>query len=174
MKRGFLGSSEKEPADSWTILKSTREVSIYTLQATTIDNVDQKSIDNNITSSIDITCEKVEKVEVLMPSIAEKEPIYITLMEQCPFHGFPHEQPMDHINIVGEKYPGIKFLQTPGRTLASGSSLERTLVPRIPARRKPSSRYGIFRVWSQDRPLPLGNEKLLVRRTFHISKYGRV
>ena len=34
-----------------------------------------------------------------MPSIAEREPIYITLMEHHPFHGFPHEQPMDHINM---------------------------------------------------------------------------
>ena len=42
-----------------------------------------------------------------MPSIAEKEdfelkPIYITLMEHGPFHGFPHEQAMDHINMIEE------------------------------------------------------------------------
>ena len=42
-----------------------------------------------------------------MPSIAEREdfelkPIYITLMEHGPFHGFPHEQAMDHINMIEE------------------------------------------------------------------------
>nr|VDD25016.1 unnamed protein product [Brassica oleracea] len=46
MKRGFLGSSKKKPADSRTICKSTREESIDTLQAASIDSVNQKSIDN--------------------------------------------------------------------------------------------------------------------------------
>ncbi|KAF3593951.1 hypothetical protein DY000_02020533 [Brassica cretica] len=46
MKRGFLGSSKKKPADSRTIRKSTREESIDTLQATMIDSVNQKSIDS--------------------------------------------------------------------------------------------------------------------------------
>ncbi|KAG2282758.1 hypothetical protein Bca52824_053978 [Brassica carinata] len=45
MKRGFLGSSKKEPADSRTICKSTREVSIDTLQATAIDSMNQASND---------------------------------------------------------------------------------------------------------------------------------
>ena len=50
-----------------------------------------------------------------MPSIAEREdfvlkPIYITLMEHRPFHGFPHEQEMDHINMV-EELIGIVYLQ---------------------------------------------------------------
>ncbi|KAF2600878.1 hypothetical protein F2Q68_00009920 [Brassica cretica] len=112
MKREFFGSSKKEPADSRTIRKSTREVSINTLQATAIDNVDQKSIDNNTTSSIDITCEKAGKVEVLMPSIIEREPTYITLMEQCPLHGFPHEQPMGHINMF-EKLVLFIFNEVP-------------------------------------------------------------
>ncbi|KAF3581409.1 hypothetical protein DY000_02031163 [Brassica cretica] len=58
-----MSSSKKEPTDSRTIRRSTREVSIDTLQATAIDSVDQKSIDNNTTSSIDITCEKAERVE---------------------------------------------------------------------------------------------------------------
>ncbi|KAF2573687.1 hypothetical protein F2Q70_00002785 [Brassica cretica] len=40
---------------------------------------------------------------------------------------------------VGEKYSGIEFLQTPGRTPASGSLLEGTPVLRIPARRNPGS-----------------------------------
>ncbi|KAF3587391.1 hypothetical protein F2Q69_00029053 [Brassica cretica] len=40
---------------------------------------------------------------------------------------------------VGEKYSGIEFLQTPGRTSASGSPLEGTPVPRIPARRNSGS-----------------------------------
>ncbi|KAF3563340.1 hypothetical protein DY000_02014925 [Brassica cretica] len=40
---------------------------------------------------------------------------------------------------VGEKYSGIEFLQTPGRTPASGSPLEGIPVPRIPARRNPGS-----------------------------------
>ncbi|KAL0815628.1 hypothetical protein Bca101_072072 [Brassica carinata] len=107
MKRGFLGPSKKEPASLCTIRKSTREVSINTLQATAIDKVNQKSIDGNTTPSIEITCEKAENVEVLIPSIAEREefelkPIYITLMEQRLFHGFPHEQAMDHINMIEE------------------------------------------------------------------------
>ncbi|KAF3583886.1 hypothetical protein F2Q69_00031470 [Brassica cretica] len=46
MKRGFMGSSKKELADSHTIRKSTREASIDTLQATSIDNVNQASNDN--------------------------------------------------------------------------------------------------------------------------------
>ncbi|KAF2596598.1 hypothetical protein F2Q68_00010304 [Brassica cretica] len=53
MKRGFLGPSKKEHADSRTIRKSTREASIDTLQAS--------SIDSNTTPSIDITCGKAEK-----------------------------------------------------------------------------------------------------------------
>ncbi|KAF2576038.1 hypothetical protein F2Q70_00003715 [Brassica cretica] len=65
---------------------------------------------------------------------------------------------------VGENYSGIEFLQTPSRTPASGSPLKGTPVPR----------NGVFRVRSQDRPLPSGNGKLPIRRTFHISKYGRV
>ncbi|KAF2572475.1 hypothetical protein F2Q70_00002762 [Brassica cretica] len=36
---------------------------------------------------------------------------------------------------VGEKYSGIEFLQTPGRTPASGSPLGGTPVLRIPAMR---------------------------------------
>ncbi|KAF3582990.1 hypothetical protein DY000_02031743 [Brassica cretica] len=46
MKRGFLGYSKKKPADSRTIHKSTREESIDTLQAASIDSVNQKSINN--------------------------------------------------------------------------------------------------------------------------------
>ena len=115
MKRGFIGPSKKEPAGLCMIRKSTREVSIDTLQATAIDKVNQKSIDGNTTPSIEITCEKAENVEVLIPSIAEREefelkPIYITLMEHRPFHGFPHEQEMDHINMV-EELIGIVYLQ---------------------------------------------------------------
>ncbi|KAF2606625.1 hypothetical protein F2Q68_00044350 [Brassica cretica] len=45
MRRGFLGSSKKEPADSRTICKSTREASIDTLQAVAIDSVNQASND---------------------------------------------------------------------------------------------------------------------------------
>ena len=104
MKRRFLGPSKKESADSRTIRKSTREASIDTLQATTIDSVNQKSIDSNTMPSINITCEKTEKVEIL---IAERDdfdlkPIYIQLMRQRPFHGFPHERQMDHINMFEE------------------------------------------------------------------------
>ncbi|KAF3593956.1 hypothetical protein DY000_02020534 [Brassica cretica] len=51
MKRGFLGYSKKKPADSLTIRKSTREESIDTLQAASIDSVNQKSIDNDIVDS---------------------------------------------------------------------------------------------------------------------------
>uniref|UniRef100_A0A0D3A9X0 Uncharacterized protein n=1 Tax=Brassica oleracea var. oleracea TaxID=109376 RepID=A0A0D3A9X0_BRAOL len=47
MKRGFLGSSKKESADSRTIHKSTREESIDTLQAASIDIVNQTSNDTN-------------------------------------------------------------------------------------------------------------------------------
>ncbi|KAF2571502.1 hypothetical protein F2Q70_00002826 [Brassica cretica] len=50
---------------------------------------------------------------------------------------------------VGEKYAGIEFLQTPGRTPASGSLLEGTPVPRIPARRNPGSP-----LWSFPSPVP--------------------
>ncbi|KAF3533209.1 hypothetical protein DY000_02039675 [Brassica cretica] len=63
MRRGFSGYSKKEPADSHTIRKSTREVSIDTLQAAAIDSVNQESIDSNTMLSIDITCEKAENVE---------------------------------------------------------------------------------------------------------------
>ena len=86
-----MGSSKKESAGLCTICKSTREESIDTLQATAIDRVNQKSIDSNTTPLIDIACEKAEKVEIL---IVERddfdlEPIYIQLMRQRPFHGFP-------------------------------------------------------------------------------------
>ena len=77
MKRELLGSSKKELADSCTIHKSTREVSIDTLQAAAIDNVNHKSIDSNTTQSIDITCEKAENVEgAAIPddsTVAEKD-----------------------------------------------------------------------------------------------------
>ncbi|KAF3598082.1 hypothetical protein DY000_02020989 [Brassica cretica] len=77
MKRGFIGHSKKEPAGLCTIGKSTREVSIDTLQATAIKKVNQKSIGSNktpsigsnTTPSIDITCEKEKKVEVLILSL---------------------------------------------------------------------------------------------------------
>ncbi|KAF2574017.1 hypothetical protein F2Q70_00002702 [Brassica cretica] len=49
---------------------------------------------------------------------------------------------------VGEKYSGIEFLPTPGRTLASRSPLEGTPVPRIPTRRYPGPRNGVFRARS--------------------------
>ncbi|KAF2548378.1 hypothetical protein F2Q70_00023126 [Brassica cretica] len=71
------------------------------------------------------------------------------------------------IHVVGEKYSVIQFLQTPGRTPASGSPLEGTPVPRIPAVEFSGSGPMIA-------PLPPGNGKLLIRRTFHISEYGRV
>ncbi|CAG7909608.1 unnamed protein product, partial [Brassica rapa] len=45
MKRGFLGPSRNEPAGLCTIRKSTRDVSIDTLQAATIDSVSQASND---------------------------------------------------------------------------------------------------------------------------------
>ena len=45
MNRGFMGSSKKEPADSRTIRKSTREESIDTLQVASIDSVNQASND---------------------------------------------------------------------------------------------------------------------------------
>ncbi|KAF3593532.1 hypothetical protein DY000_02021705 [Brassica cretica] len=107
-KIGFLGSSKKESACLCMIRKSTREVSIDTLQAAAIDRVNQKSIDSNTTPSIDITCEKTEKVEgtaipdnstVTEEDDFELKPIFITLMEQRHFHGFPHEQAMDHIDM---------------------------------------------------------------------------
>ena len=98
MKRGFLGSSKKEPAGLCTIRKSTRQESIDTLQATAIDSVNQKSIDNNTTPSIDITCEKVE-ILIDERDDFDLKPIYIQLMRQHPFHGFPPEQPIDQINM---------------------------------------------------------------------------
>jgi len=64
MKRGYRGSSKKEPADSHTIRKSTREVSINTLQATAIDSVDQKSIDRNTTPNHPIWHGSLGLVEV--------------------------------------------------------------------------------------------------------------
>ena len=45
MKRGFMGSSKKEPADLRTIRKSTKEESIDTLQAASIDSVNHASND---------------------------------------------------------------------------------------------------------------------------------
>ena len=98
MKRGFLGSSKKEPAGLCTIRKSTRQESIDTLQATAIDSVNQKSIDNNTTPSIDITCEKVE-ILIDERDDFDLKPIYIQLMRQHPFHVFPPEQPIDQINM---------------------------------------------------------------------------
>uniref|UniRef100_A0A0D3CSU9 Retrotransposon gag domain-containing protein n=1 Tax=Brassica oleracea var. oleracea TaxID=109376 RepID=A0A0D3CSU9_BRAOL len=47
MKRRFLGSSKKKPADSRTICKSMREELIDTLQAASIDSVNQASNDTN-------------------------------------------------------------------------------------------------------------------------------
>ena len=89
MKRGFLDSSKKEPADSRTIRKFTREASIDTLQAASIDNVNQASNDTiQLTSDNtshpdtvhrntvhpntvhpvknDTTCGETEKIEVLI------------------------------------------------------------------------------------------------------------
>ncbi|KAF3558724.1 hypothetical protein F2Q69_00013412 [Brassica cretica] len=55
-----------------------------------------------------------------------------------------------------------------------GSPLEGTLVPRIPARRNPGSPLWSFPGPVPGSPLPLGNGKLPIRRTFHISECGRV
>ncbi|KAF2614755.1 hypothetical protein F2Q70_00012310 [Brassica cretica] len=69
---------------------------------------------------------------------------------------------------VGEKYSGIKFLQTPGRTPTYGS----------PLRGPPVPRYRVLRVKSLGPSLgpspSLGKGKLPIRGTFHISGYGRV
>ena len=73
MKRGFLRPSKKEPVDSLTIRNYTRKASIDILQETAIDKVNQNSIDSNTTPSIDTTCGETEMIEVLMPSIAERE-----------------------------------------------------------------------------------------------------
>jgi len=73
------------------------------------------------------------------------------------------------------KYSGIEFLQTPDRTPASGSPLEGTPVPRIPAGRNPGSPLrstpGLV---PRTTPFPRENGKLPIKRTFHISEYGRV
>ncbi|KAF3604499.1 hypothetical protein F2Q69_00037580 [Brassica cretica] len=53
MKKGFLGSSKKKSADSRTIRKSTREESIDTLQAASIDNIHHQSIATRQTTMID-------------------------------------------------------------------------------------------------------------------------
>ncbi|KAF3567477.1 hypothetical protein DY000_02014458 [Brassica cretica] len=56
---------------------------------------------------------------------------------------------MPPIVVAREKYSGIEFLQTPGRTLTSGSLLEGTPVPKIPARRNPGSPQ-----WNFPGPVP--------------------
>ncbi|KAF3561197.1 hypothetical protein DY000_02014531 [Brassica cretica] len=59
---------------------------------------------------------------------------------------------------VGEKYSGIEFLGTLGRTPASGSLLEGTPVPRIPTRRNPGSplwRFPDFPMTSVIRAVPI-------------------
>ncbi|KAF2599475.1 hypothetical protein F2Q68_00010343 [Brassica cretica] len=61
--------------------------------------------------------------------------------------------------LVGEKYSGIEFLQTPGRTPASGSPLEGTLVLRIPLGGTPVPRYEVLRVRSPGPPPSLGKRK---------------
>ncbi|KAF3525098.1 hypothetical protein F2Q69_00046229 [Brassica cretica] len=81
------------------IRKSTREVSIDTLQATAVDKVNQKLIDSNTTPSIDITCKKAEKVEVLILSLDKNE---VLRYGERPFNGFPCEQPMAHIFMIQE------------------------------------------------------------------------
>ena len=43
----------------------------------------------------------------------------------------------------------------------------------VPARRHPSPRYVVLRVWSLGLPASPGKGKLPIRRTFHISEYGR-
>ncbi|KAL0678156.1 hypothetical protein Bca4012_006137 [Brassica carinata] len=71
MKRGFLGSSKKELADSHTIRKSTREESIDTLQAASIDSVNQASNDTIQLVENNSTCGETEKIEVLILKVDE-------------------------------------------------------------------------------------------------------
>uniref|UniRef100_A0A0D2ZRH8 Retrotransposon gag domain-containing protein n=1 Tax=Brassica oleracea var. oleracea TaxID=109376 RepID=A0A0D2ZRH8_BRAOL len=101
MKRGFLGSSKKKPADSRTNRKSTREESIDTLQATTIDSVNQKSIDSVHHQSI---ATRQTTGAVIPDVIAVAEMNYFDLRRewydwvgQDPFQGLPHKDPRKYI-----------------------------------------------------------------------------
>ncbi|KAL0853764.1 hypothetical protein Bca101_058916 [Brassica carinata] len=76
MKRGFLGPSKKEPAGFCTIRKSTREVSIDTLQAASIDSVSQASNDTIHHMSID-TVHPVSIDTIHSPSIDTVHPVSI-------------------------------------------------------------------------------------------------
>ncbi|KAF2535945.1 hypothetical protein F2Q68_00021747 [Brassica cretica] len=68
MKRGFLGHSKKEPAGLCTIRKSTREVSIDTLQAEAIDSVHHQSIDTRQTTTIDRANQPDCSIDTVHPS----------------------------------------------------------------------------------------------------------
>ncbi|KAF3510777.1 hypothetical protein F2Q69_00006211 [Brassica cretica] len=70
MKRGVLGPSIKEPADSRTIRKSTREESINTRQTTVIDRANQPS-KNTVHPNI------VHPATVHLPSINTGHPASI-------------------------------------------------------------------------------------------------
>ena len=63
--------------------------------------------------------------------------------------GIQKERGVGKYLVLGKKYSGIEFLQTPGKTPASGSPLEGPPVPRIPARRNPGSL-----LWSFPGPVP--------------------
>ncbi|KAH0884267.1 hypothetical protein HID58_060363 [Brassica napus] len=81
---------------------------------------------------------------------------------------------MARVVLTPDSFYGIEFLQTPSRTPASGSPLEGTPVPRIPARRNPGSPLrSIPGPVPRTAPSPRGNGKLPIGRIFHISEYGR-
>lgn len=85
MRRGFVGSSKKEPIDSCTIHKSKRavntlqaaidrkenQVSTNTYTSLSFDTNTSLSIDTNTSLSIDTTCTETEMVEVLILTIDE-------------------------------------------------------------------------------------------------------
>ncbi|KAL0753356.1 hypothetical protein Bca101_091024 [Brassica carinata] len=55
------------------------------------------------TTILFITTLFIRTLFIIVLFIRQKlKPIYTTLMRQRPFHEFPHEQPMDHINMFEE------------------------------------------------------------------------
>ncbi|KAF3499083.1 hypothetical protein F2Q69_00042226 [Brassica cretica] len=86
-----------------------------------------------------------QKLEMSARSLGHQTPLSIVL-------GCTRARPERIHSLIGDVWPGesaiildstqtrgIEFLQTPGRTPASGSPLEGTPVPRIPTRRNPGS-----------------------------------
>ncbi|KAF3544300.1 hypothetical protein DY000_02006831 [Brassica cretica] len=125
MKRGFLGSSHKKPADSRTICKSTREESIDTLQAASIDSVNQAS--NN---TIQLVSDHIVHYGTVYPSTVHLGTVHLGTVQLDTFH--PASIDTVHLSSIKTVHlPSIDTVHVPSIDTVHLSSIDTVHLPSI-------------------------------------------